>query len=187
MHWKSVLFGAAVAAAVLLTSGRVFSDDESGDDSRLGAEHEWLAVFEGDWNCRGTTLVGGRRVQMTGHQTGTMILGGRFLKFEGEFSIAGEQSFSTLEILGYDRARGRYVHLDLNDDATNILTGEGSYDYAARLLTLRGTESLGGGDEWKFRRTISDITQGSFRHDYFSRHVGSDERTEIRLVFTRAD
>jgi hypothetical protein len=187
MHWKSVLVGAAFAAAVLLTSERVFSDDESDYDGRPGPEHSWLAVYEGNWNISGTFTGDGEARPVTGQVQATMILGGRFLKFEGDYEVKGDTPMHTLEILGFDRSTGKFVWLDLDDDDTNILNGEGSYDSATRLLTVRGTEDLGRGDEWRFRNVLSEVVGGTCHHNFFSRHVGTDESKQIRLTYTRSE
>jgi hypothetical protein len=187
MHWKSVLLGAAFAATVLMTSERVFSDDESDDAGQPGPEHEWLAVYEGTWNISGTFTGGGETLPVTGQVAATMILGGRFLKLEGDYEVKGDAPVHTLEILGFDRSAAKFVWLDLNDDSTDILNGEGSYDSATRLLTVRGTENLGGGDEWQFRYVLSEVNGGTLHHNFFARHVGTAESKQIKLTYTRSE
>src|SRR5438552_3197413 len=93
MQWKSVLLGAALAAAALITADRVFSGDEpekpgAPDAAALampGPEHEGFKAYEGSWEGKG---VWGESA-WTSRMTAKRVMGGRFLELDDEIAIAG--------------------------------------------------------------------------------------------------
>jgi hypothetical protein len=77
--------------------------------------------------------------------------------------------------MGYDNAKQKYVHAMLGDWGTGIGTAEGTYDAAAKKLTMTGVETMGPGQERKFRmvQTFTSPTEWLFEM-YFTQPDGQE-------------
>ena len=188
MPWKSVLLGTALSAAAFLAAGRVFSGDEpSGpevDASKPGPEHQRLRAYEGTWNMTGTTKSGG--MSLTGRCTARLILGGRFLETDGEFSIGGT-TYRTMEIVGYDNRRDQYVQVSVGDSSTTVTEREGQYDAGKKRIVFQGAEPGASGMERRWRSTWTDVAGDTFRREaYLDYGPGTGEKRVTEETFTRA-
>src|SRR5262245_10920211 len=141
MQWKSVLFGAAASAALSFAAGRVFSADApAGDDlTAPGPEHARLKTYEGNWDVSGTAFSPQGNSAVKGHQTGRMILGGRYLQLESEITVGDGQNQGMLEFVGYDRVQKKYVHVSMDTGSTTMTVDEGQHDDAKKMNVMIGT------------------------------------------------
>jgi hypothetical protein len=192
MQWKSVLLGAAIATTALLGAGRAFSGDgepaappAADPATQPGPEHEALAAYEGDWEGKGTATIPGAPgpIEFTAHQTGKMVLGGRFLQMEAELSVAG-MTMHSLEYVGFDVRGKKYVHVAMGDDSTRMSTDEGQHDAAKKGTVMRGVDPLPGGGERKFRYVITDPVDGKFGFELYH-DEGQGEHKVVEATYTR--
>lgn len=182
MQFKSVLFGAAVAAACFLATGRVFSDDppKGGPDPEMmkltkpGPEHEMLKAREGTWEGKGTY----QGMSWTSTMTGKMVMGGRFLQLEEEITVPtpnGPMVMHMLVFVGYDNLRKKYVNMGIGDDSTTFMQAEGRHDEAKKWVEMTGVEHRPGGKDVPYRFTISDVVDGASHMEWFA-DEGSGEQ-----------
>ena len=175
MHWKSLLLGAAIAAAAFTTAGRVFSGDDKPPEGgptpeqlklvQPGPEHAALKQYEGSWDGKGTW----QGAEWTSHQTGKMIMGDRFLQMEEVITVptpGGPMVIHSLGFVGYDNLQKKYIHMAVGDDTTSFASDEGQHDAARKLNEMRGVEHRPGKDV-KYRATFTDVTDGTFHAEMF--------------------
>jgi Protein of unknown function (DUF1579) len=98
-----------------------------------GPEHEFLKEMAGTWDCT---------VKFMGQESkGTMVykmgLGGLWLlsSFDGEF---GGQKFEGSGMDSYDPAKKKFVSVWADSMVATPMLSEGTYDKAARKLTMLG-------------------------------------------------
>ena len=186
MHWKSTLFGAVLATAAILSAHRVFSDDPpaGGPDSEAaklaqpGAEHAALKQYEGTWEGKGTY----RGMAWTSHQTGKMIMGGRFLQMDEEITIPipnGPVVVHSMGLVGYDNVQKKYVNVAVGEDSTSFMTTEGQHDAAKKVSDMHGVEHRAGGKDVPYRLTITDVVDGVFHLELFMTEGAAEEKVMV--------
>lgn len=105
-----------------------------------GEQHALLAKLAGDWKVTGRFFIPGQEgVEFTGTTGNKMILGGRFLQFEGSFTSQTLQlSSESLMVYGFDKRTGKYTLWTVDTMGTYSVSAEGDYDAATRTWTLHG-------------------------------------------------
>jgi hypothetical protein len=188
MQWKSAILGAAISTAAFLVAGRVFSGDDEpkappADTSSPVAEHEALKQYTGSWDGAGTLTLPDGSMAVASHQTGTLIMGGRFLQLDSEITV-GSGKIKMLEFVGYDVQGKKYVHFSMEDDSTRFSQDEGAHDAAKKATVMRGTEPTPDGKERKFRYTIGDVVDGAFHAELFN-DEGSGEHKVLEWTLKK--
>ena len=196
MQWKSALVGAAIAAVVLSTAGRVFSGDEpekpvAPDHEAMtklmqpGAEHEGLAAYAGSWEGSGTMNDVGMPAPMafTAVQTNEMVLGGRFLQLKEDMT-AGEMSSHFVGYVAFDNVMKRYSHFGMGDYSTQPMYAEGKRDPVAKALVLSGVEHVMPGKDRKFRIVVGDVVAGAWKLEMFF-DDGTGEKRVVEATYKR--
>ncbi len=125
-----------------------------------------MKAFAGEFDGTGTVHTEGGDAPVTAHQTGKMILGGRFLQLDSHFTV-GSMEVTMMEVIGYDPSIKKFVHIAVEDDNSRISRDTGDHDAAKKRLSMSGVDDHGGGKEQKFHYFVSDVVDGAFKYDYY--------------------
>jgi hypothetical protein len=130
-----------------------------------GEEHKVLARREGSWTMHVTMwMAPGAPPQVSdGTSEARMILGGRYLEDTTKSTFNG-MPFEGRGLTGFDNARKKFVFTWIDNMATGIMTGEGTYNpktktytsvakstdpMTGKTKTVRGTDTTIDDDTWK--------------------------------------
>lgn len=106
-----------------------------------GPQHEQLKAMAGSWTVAGKFRMDPSQPweESKSESQGEMILGGRFLQqhFTGEPMMGMPTKFEGLGFMGFDNQKQKFVSTWMDNMGTMIMVGEGSYDAAAKTLTMR--------------------------------------------------
>lgn len=102
-----------------------------------GAEHERLKPMAGEWTAELKLFLepGADPMVSKGTMKSQLVLGGRFLRSD----YAGEtfgKPFAGQGLMGYDKAKKRYVNTWVDSMSTAIMYSEGTCDEAGKVFTL---------------------------------------------------
>lgn len=104
-----------------------------------GAPHHLLAGLEGCWTTRTKAWMGAEQtpLETSGTCEQKMILGGRYLQQEYTGEMMGE-SFSGINLIGFDNQRQRFVPTWIDTMSTGIYYFEGQADASGRTIIQEG-------------------------------------------------
>ncbi len=110
------------------------------DYGTLGKMHEMMASWNGTWNAETTIweYEGASPQKSSGTAVNSMILGGRYQSSKHNGNMMG-MPFEGLSTMGYDNATKQFVSTWIDSWSTGIMTMAGTWDEAAKTLTLTGT------------------------------------------------
>jgi hypothetical protein len=120
-----------------------------------GPAHELLKSMEGEWRATVKSwMAPGEPAVSEGTSSHRLILGGRYVeqRFKSTFM---DQPFEGVGLTGFDNRKGRYTSLWLDNFSTEVMSGEGTWDAAAKTLTMTST---GPGPDGK-PTTIRSVTK----------------------------
>ncbi|MEL7471781.1 MAG: DUF1579 family protein [Planctomycetota bacterium] len=104
-----------------------------------GKAHEFLRVFEGEWDVAARLMMGEGAPPMDSSWTSSArsTMGGRYIESRGEGTMLG-MDVESLMIMGFDNERELF-HLTMFDTtATGVRTMYGNLDRTGRVLTFVG-------------------------------------------------
>lgn len=96
-------------------------------------QHEWLASLAGEYTGTMRGIAGESKVTRTVENA----LGGLWSVRHFESRALG-QSYSALEIMGYDPLKEKFVSVWVDSHTPLVITSEGTYDEATKTLTMTG-------------------------------------------------
>lgn len=101
------------------------------------AEHKQLATRAGTWNAVIEMNADPQAAKSKGTSQQTMACGGLWLIDDFHADLGG-MPFHGHGTTGYDPAKGKYVGSWVDSMSTALMTLEGSYDKAGKVLTMTG-------------------------------------------------
>ncbi len=110
------------------------------DAGTPGAYHEQLEPLVGDWemSIKMWQQPGAEPMQVTGKLRREWVLDKHFLRETVE-SQSEWGTFQGLGYLGYNNLDGQYQSIWLDNMSTGIVSGTGSFDASAKVLSFRGS------------------------------------------------
>ena len=126
---------------------------------------------------------------MAGTSVNSLVFGGRFLKQEilGE-GMEGQPPFEGLGFTGYDNLRKAYQSIWLDNMATGMMTGAGTFDAATRTLASQGDFSCpvtGETHRW-FRAGWTVVDRDHNTYESYFRAPDGREFKAMVIHYTRA-
>lgn len=171
----------AVCVALIASAGLSAPALGQEETPKPGPEHARLKAMEGTWDAA-ITLADGTTSK--GQMTAKMECGGLWLvsDFQGEF---GGQKFQGRGLDGYDPASKKYVAVWVDSMVTRPMSLEGTYDEAAKTLTMTGEGPGLDGKPAKFRNVthIPDNDRQTFQ--IFLTGQGGQEVKLMTIEYTR--
>jgi hypothetical protein len=110
--------------------------------STPGAPHKTLEGMTGNWSytAKAWEEAKGKPEEFQGTSSMKMILGGRFLQQDFKGQMMG-QPFEGMGLVGYDNLKKKYETVWLDNMATGMMTGTGTYDAGSKTLKDKGVAS----------------------------------------------
>jgi len=100
-------------------------------------------------------------------------------------SNPGSAPFEGHGMTGYEPAKKKYVSTWVDSDLTTPMTSEGTYDAAARTLTMRGSmNSRGKTLQWRNVEVWKDDDTRQFTQ--YMRGPGGKETPGVSITYTRS-
>lgn len=152
-----------------------------------GPRHALLAGMAGRWRCVALHRMDPSQpeAKIEFESEGTMILGGRFLKYEAKGEFFG-MPFESLTILGYDRRHEHYTVIGFDTMGTYSVAGEGPFDEATKTLRLKGsTHDPKTGATERYTFVYRDITPDSFVSELWFKTPDDKEMKVVESTCTR--
>jgi len=101
-------------------------------------QHELLADMAGTWDCAAKFWMGPEPIVSTGTAEMEVLLGGRFLSQHFVMPEFMGQKFEGLGAIGFDKAKGKYVNVWIDNFGTGMMTMEGEFDDDTHTMTWTG-------------------------------------------------
>ena len=151
-----------------------------------GAPHEMLARLEGSWitRTRGFAEPGKPPVESTGFCEQKMILGGHYLQQVYTGDMMGE-TFTGINIIGYDNHTKMYVSTWIDSMSTNIYYFRGTASADGRTITQESSydDPLRGPLLW--RSVTKVVDENTLEYEMFITPKGGREAKEMEMTLTR--
>ena len=170
-----VAFVALVCGAALVAPEPAQGQEMSAEEMAAMAaavapdeNHELLESFVGSWNhaVQFYPAPGAEPMEMTATSSAALSMDGRYLvtDFNGDFLGA---PFEGRETMGYDKVRGQYFALWVDNMSTGPMVSWGSYEPATKTLAMEGTfaDPMSGNTEKKVRNTTQFLEDGSVHYE----------------------
>jgi hypothetical protein len=152
-----------------------------------GEPHKLLAGMAGDWNLevKTWTAPGAPPSVSRATSTGKMVLGGRFLQEEVTGTMM-DTPFTGMSFTGYDNIKQKYVATWMDNMTTGIFKSEGTYDPAAKTVTMAGTQYDPVSDKDVPVRTVTEVVDD--KTHVFSWYLTGPDGKEVKameITYTR--
>jgi hypothetical protein len=153
---------------------------------RPGPEHKVLKQLVGKFDAEMTTFVDGQpAAKSAASSTNAMIHKGRYLHGDFTGSVM-DRPFSGSSLWAFDRAKGKYLSLWIDDMSTAVMIAEGDADPAGKVITFSGTERdpVTGHDK-KIKSVLTIIDDDRHTWEAFET-IDGRERKMVSIAYTRA-
>jgi len=153
---------------------------------RPGPEHKMLKRLVGKFDAEMTTFIDGQPAAKTAaSSTNAMIHKGRYLHGDFTGSVM-DRPFSGSSLWAFDRAKGKYLSLWIDDMSTAVMIAEGDADPAGKVITFSGTERdpVTGHDK-KIKSVLTIIDDDRHTWEAFET-IDGQERKMVSIAYTRA-
>ena len=132
------------------------------------SNHALLESLAGSWShaIQFYPAPGSEPIEMTATSTAEMSLGGRYLVSEYDGDFVGTP-FEGRETMGFDKVKGQYFSLWVDNMSTGPMIAWGTYDPATRTLTMEGAfaDPISGEREKHVRNTIQLLGDGRVHYE----------------------
>lgn len=103
-------------------------------------EHELLQKMVGEWDCATKFWMGpGDPMEGAGTSECQSVLDGRYVTQHVSMPDMMGMPFEGMGATGYDKAKGKYESIWIDNFSTGFMTMEGEYDKDAKTMTWTGT------------------------------------------------
>src|SRR5512143_2534076 len=155
--------------------------------SAPGAPHEMLAKLEGSWTTKtraAHTEPGKPPVESAGTCEQKMILGGHYLQQEYTGDMMGE-TFTGINIIGYDNHTKRYVSTWIDSMSTAIYYFRGTASADGRTITQECSydDPVRGPLLWRSVTRIVD--EDTLEYEMYIKPRGGKENKEMEMTVIR--
>lgn len=172
--WFAALTAAAVLAAATPAQG----------PTKPGPEHQRLAAHVGTWDAVIESDGPDGPSTSKGVSVIRLALGGLWLldDFTADF---GDSQFQGHGVTGYDPAKGKYVGTWIDSWTPSVMTLEGSYDQAGKVLTMRGMGMGTDGKPAMHRMVTTHKDDNTMVFEMFVSGVTGKEVQVMKITYTR--
>lgn len=108
-------------------------------------EHKLLEHMAGEWDCTTSFSMGGPEpIEGKGFSESHILLGGRFVSNHFTMPDFMGMEFEGMGAVGYDKTKGKYVNVWMDNMSTGFMTMEGTYDEDSDTMTWSGDATYPG-------------------------------------------
>lgn len=171
--WAISLIGAGVGGALVGASGSAGSrlvQPEMDPDAMMqmmvefgkpGEHHKILEHMAGNWDCAMSFQMGpGEAVSAKGESSAMVMLDGRFVAQHYSAPDFMGMPFEGHGVVGYDKAKGKYVNAWIDNFGTGIMTMEGTYDKETDTMTWDGMATYPTGPDQTMQVPVRHVIKG---------------------------
>lgn len=155
--------------------------------STPGEPHKLLATLAGEWTFRSKIWMNPDLPpeESSGTAALAMIMGGRYLRTTYAGLLAGVR-FEGFGITGYDNTGGQYQSVWLDNTSTVLMFLTGTYDPAAKCLTLRSAlnDLVDPAVMVPVREVLTFVDAKTHRLEVFETRKGRESKS-LEMTFTR--
>jgi hypothetical protein len=130
--------------------------------------HAILESFVGAWNhaIQFYPAPDAQPMEMTATSVSEMTMGGRYVVSELDGTFMGAP-FVGRETMGYDKVKGKYFSVWVDNMSTGPTVAWGTWDPATKTLTMEGTvtDPMSGNPEIPTKNTSQLLDDGSVHHE----------------------
>ena len=201
-----LLFAIAVAGALALSIGRTDAQDKAKSDAKPAADaqemmkkwmefatpgegHKLLEQFVGKWDI--VTRMwwegpGKPPSETKGSAEAKWVLEGRFLVEESSGHMMG-MPYKSINYLGFDNYKKKYVVSYLDSVGTAMYTGEGKFDPSNKVLTLFGKmdDYMIGERDKPVKYVTRIISKDKHVFEIYDEVGGPNEFKAVEVIYTR--
>ncbi len=124
-------------------------------------EHKLLKNMAGEWDCTTSFSMGGPEPEeSTGSSESRMVLGGRFVTTHFNMPDFMGMEFEGMGAAGYDKAKGKFVNVWMDNMNTGFTIMEGTYDEDTDTMTWTGDATVPAGPGETMTVPIQHIVKG---------------------------
>lgn len=153
-----------------------------------GEEHAKLKELEGKWAVSAEFLMdsGSKPETSKGSQTNKMIMGGRFLQSDHKGTAMG-QPFNGMGLLGFDRVKGQYQSVWVDNMSTSLMSSSGAYDDSAKTITETGSFScpMTGEKDKAYRAEWKFVDKNHYNYAMYTKDAAGKEFRSLFIQYTR--
>jgi hypothetical protein len=150
-----------------------------------GPEHRQLARMAGTWDVV-VEMPGadGKSTQSKGVSTVKTMAGGFWLvdEFSGDM---GGMKFEGLGVYGFDLGKKKFVQTWVDSVETSMMTMEGTYDAAGKVLTMTGSGGGGDGKRVNIRTTHTIVDKDTLVYQMYMAGPDGKEVQALKITYTR--
>lgn len=130
--------------------------------------HTVLEAFTGSWNhdLKFYSAPDAPPMEMTATSVVEMTMGGRYLVSEVDGTFMGAP-FVGRETMGYDKVKGKYFSVWVDNMSTGPMVAWGTWDPATKTLTMEGTfaDPMSGNPEVAVKNTSQVLEDGVIHYE----------------------
>ncbi len=153
-----------------------------------GADHKVLEPFVGNWTYTVQSWMkpGDKPEQSFGKNQNSWTMDGRFLKQEVSGKWAG-QPFKGIGYTGFDKVRGEYQSIWLDNMMTGMMTASGNYNPATKTITQTGEFScpITGDKNMWYRSELTMIDNDHHKYSAFGKDEKGKEFKTMEISYQR--
>jgi hypothetical protein len=202
MKLRMVLFAIAVAAALVLAVGRADAQDKAKPEADMqemmkkwaevsnpGEGHKVLEQFAGKWDTVSRMWVEGPGKppsESKGSCETKWVLDGRFLLEESTGQMMG-MSYKSMNLIGFDNYKKKYVMSYADNLGTAIYTGEGRLDPSNKVLTSFGKmdDFMTGDRDKPVKYVLRVISKDKHVFEIYDEVGSPNEFKAVEITYTR--
>lgn len=155
------------------------------DFSALAPEHEYFKKFVGQWKAVNNIYMDGASEPMAteGSTSFRLLMGGRYLqqKYESEFN---GMHFEGMGLVGYDKAKKKYIGVWMDNHSTGWLATEGEFDKATKTMTEVGEMATPMGTT-KVKATSKSVDRNTIVFTMYMVEPDGTEQKHMEITYTR--
>ena len=150
------------------------------------AEHQKLAACAGTWDAV-MSMAGpdGKATETKGVSVTKLACGGLWLVDDFTMPEFMGAPFAGHGITGYDTAKGKYVGTWVDSMTTSVMSTEGNYDKAGKVLTMTGMGTGQDGKPAKHRLVTTWKNADTFVFEMFVTGSDGKEGSMMTITYTR--
>lgn len=155
--------------------------------------HKVLEKMAGSFDCRASFSMGGpEAVTATGSAEQQTVLGGRYVTQHFTMPEFMGQPFEGMGATGYDKGKGKYVSIWIDNFSTNFTLMEGEYDRASDTMTWTGEaaypDGQGGVVHIPMKHVVKGATSDNMVMEFWEPNPQTGEMMQSGTInYTRRD
>lgn len=186
----------SMACCLMMLSMQSFAQDDAAANDEMmkawqesmtpGPMHKLLANRVGEWKAEVSMWMDPSQPPTVSDATTVCesVFDGRYFKATHTGMMMG-MPFEGFELNGYDNVKKKFFNVWIDNMGTGMLTTEGTYDEATKILTLSGTMTDPMGNDMKVRELVKVVDNDNSTFQMYVEESGKPEMKMMEIKYTR--